>query len=43
MSTTTESIKSNNSDSSSTPTGKDAESTDASSLTNVSCRRWWWR
>lgn len=35
MSTTTESIKSNNSDSSSTPTGKDAESTDASSLTNV--------
>ncbi|XP_023309531.2 late secretory pathway protein AVL9 homolog [Lucilia cuprina] len=36
MSATTESIKSNNSDSSSTPTGKDAEASDASSVTNVS-------
>lgn len=35
MTATTESIKSNNSDSSSTPTGKDAEASDASSLTNV--------
>lgn len=35
MSATTESIKSNASDSSSTPTGKDAETSDAMSLTNV--------
>lgn len=35
MTNTTESLKSNNSDSSSTPTGKDAEASDASSLTNV--------